>query len=69
MLIGTGAPGRGVHSRGRDNQQELGNKTGADPTYLDNIKSGHVADNTHHRNLNIANPQNAKGSFTVEVSI
>jgi hypothetical protein len=44
-------------------------KTGTDPTYLDDIKSGHVADNTHHRNLYIANPKNAKGSFTVEVSI
>ena len=44
-------------------------KTGIDSTYLDDIKSGHVADNTHHRNLYIANPKNAKGSFTVEVSI
>ena len=44
-------------------------KTGKDPMYLDNIRSGHVADNTHHRNLYIANPQHAKGSFTVEVSI
>jgi len=44
-------------------------KTGKDPIYLENIQSGHIADNTHHRNLYIANPKNAKGSFTVEVSI
>ncbi|WP_395547677.1 MULTISPECIES: hypothetical protein [unclassified Lacrimispora] len=46
-----------------------GDKTGKDPMYLDNIRSGHVADNTHHRNLYIANPQKATGSFTVEVSV
>lgn len=44
-------------------------KTGKDPIYLDNIHSGKVAENTHHRNLYIANPQNANGSFTVEISI
>lgn len=44
-------------------------KTGKDPMYLDNIRSGKVAENTHHRNLYIANPQHATGSFTVEVSI
>ena len=44
-------------------------KTGKDPVYLEGIKSGHVADNTHHRNLYIANPKGATGSFTVEVSI
>lgn len=43
-------------------------KTGIDPTYLDNIKSGHIADNTHHRNLYIADPRDARGNFTVEVS-
>jgi len=26
-----------------------GDKTGKDPMYLDNIRSGHVVDNTHHR--------------------
>lgn len=46
-----------------------GDKTGKDHMYLDNIRSGHVADNTHHRNLYIANPQKATGSFTVEVSV
>ncbi len=44
-------------------------KTGKDPIYLDNIQSGHVADNTHHRNLYIANPKNAESSFTVVVTI
>jgi hypothetical protein len=44
-------------------------KTGKDDVYLEGIKSGHVADNTHHRNLYIANPKGAEGSFTVEVSI
>ena len=44
-------------------------KTGKDPVYLNNIRSGHVAENTHHRNLYIANPENAKSSFTVEVSV
>lgn len=44
-------------------------RTGKDPVYLKNIRSGHVADNTHHRNLYIANPQHAESSFTVEVSV
>jgi 1-phosphatidylinositol phosphodiesterase len=43
-------------------------KTGYDPTYLNRIHSGHVADNTRDRNLYIANPSNADSSFTVEVS-
>jgi hypothetical protein len=44
-------------------------KTGKDPEFLNGIKSGQVAENTHHRNLYIANPRNATGSFTVEVSV
>ena len=44
-------------------------KTGKDPQYQNGIKSGHVAENTHHRNLYIANPRDAKSSFTVEISI
>lgn len=42
-------------------------KTGHDPTLLENISSGATCHNTHHRNLYIANPQHATESFTVEV--
>ena len=42
-------------------------KTGHDPTYLHNVKSGDSHKNTRHRNLYIANPRNAEEAFTVVI--
>lgn len=42
-------------------------KTGTDPTYLNQISSGHCCGNSHDRNLYIANPTDALQEFTVVV--
>ncbi|WP_444643806.1 hypothetical protein ACRQU7_03720 [Caproiciproducens sp. R1] len=44
-------------------------RTGKDPVVLSGISSGYVMENTHHRNLYIANPRNAAESFTVKISV
>lgn len=44
-------------------------RTGKDPVVLNGISSGYVMENTHHRNLYIANPRNAAESFTVKISV
>lgn len=42
-------------------------KTGIDPTYLSDVTFGECHQNTHHRNLYIANPKNAEEKFTVVI--